>query len=54
MSAIAQPSRFTLNQEFGFDTSEPGAYEASVSEESLRRVTEESGLYQMIFAGPQP
>lgn len=36
-------------EEFGFDTADPGAFEASVSEESIRRVVEGCGRFGMII-----
>jgi hypothetical protein len=39
--------------EFGYDASEPGAFEASVAEESIRRVVEGCERYGMIIA-PAP
>lgn len=39
-------------EEFGFDDAEPGALEASVSEDAIRRVIEGSGRFGMILAPP--
>lgn len=40
----------TWFEEFGFDSEEPGAYEASVSETTIRRATEGSARFGMIIA----
>jgi quercetin dioxygenase-like cupin family protein len=43
-------------REFGHDASRPGAFEASVSDESIRRVVDGCGRYGMIIApadGPE-
>ena len=37
-------------EEFGFDAAEPGAFEASVSDESIRRVVEGCSRFGMILA----
>jgi hypothetical protein len=37
-------------EEFGYDAEQPGAYEASTSESTLRRVEQESSRYHMILA----
>lgn len=37
-------------EEFGFDASEPGAFEASLSDESIRRVVEGCHRFGMILA----
>ncbi len=39
-------------REFGYDASQPGAFEASVSEESIRRVVEGCGRFGMVIAAP--
>ncbi len=36
-------------EEFGFDAADPGAFEASVSEESTRRVVEGCSRFGMII-----
>ncbi len=36
-------------EEFGFDATAPGAFEASVSEETIRRVVEECGRFGMVI-----
>lgn len=36
-------------EEFGFDAADPGAFEASVSEESIQRVVEGCGRFGMII-----
>lgn len=37
-------------EEFGFDAAEPGAFEASLSDESIRRVVEGCSRFGMILA----
>ncbi len=37
-------------REFGYDAAQPGAFEASVSEESIRRVVEGCGRFGMVLA----
>jgi len=37
-------------QEYGFDTTQPGAFEASVSDETIQRVVEGCGRFGMIIA----
>jgi hypothetical protein len=41
-------------EECGYDTKEPGAYEASISEHNLRRLATESSRYHMILAPDSP
>jgi mannose-6-phosphate isomerase-like protein (cupin superfamily) len=40
----------TWFEEFGFDEEEPGAFEASISEDTIRRVVEGSARFGMIIA----
>jgi quercetin dioxygenase-like cupin family protein len=40
----------TWFEEFGFDDQEPGAFEASISEDTIRRVGVESARFGMIIA----
>ena len=37
-------------REFGYDASQPGAFEASISEDSIRRVVEGCGRFGMVIA----
>ena len=39
--------------EFGFDDEEPGAFDASVSEDTIRRVIEGSARFGMIIASQE-
>jgi mannose-6-phosphate isomerase-like protein (cupin superfamily) len=41
-------------EEFGFDDTEPGAYENSISEDTIRRVVEGSSRFHMIIVPPAP
>ena len=41
-------------EEFGFDASQPGAYESSISEQTLARIAQESSRYHMILAPDIP